>query len=459
MSDSKTIRCGQCNKLLKVPVKPQAVRVKCPQCQTVLQVPGTSPAPAPAPARATKPQGSFDFGDLPSAQASNQNLPFNQGPLGSAPATPSATTRYAPQRNGGTNRAGGQSQPKRPGGVPTFVYVLLGIFIVLPLFCCGGLGVLGLILPRPNANRIPRTTPAVSNGPATPLQTMVPASTVSGLPSLDAIEKTFPSGVKSYFVKLTGDPNVVASQMAMRVYIPPGEHSAGSLPCVLVAPAGTSLLHGVTFGPNEDYHDETLPYAEAGMVVIQYSLDGPLPESAESSEQAMVTAIAEAYPRFRDAGAGVANGRTAVEFATNKLTMVDPSRIYCAGHSSAANVALLLAANEPRINRCIAYAAAYDFESRMSDAISDPSFSSLLPGGPNFIRQSSPMNVVEKIRCPVMVFHARDDDNVPFSDAEKFVDALKRSGKEVNFVTANNGGHYSPMLSIGIPTAIQWLKN
>jgi dienelactone hydrolase len=246
--------------------------------------------------------------------------------------------------------------------------------------------------------------------------------------------------------------------MAMRIYIPAGEHSPQSLPCMLVAPAGTRMIHGAKVEPFGDYHDETLPYAEAGMVAILYSLDGPLSPLAETSEQVLMMEMMRNYPLFRDSGAGVVNGRTAIEYALAKLPMVDPQRIYCAGHSSAGNVSLLLAAHEPKISRCIAFAAAYDVELRLADAVSDPAFARIFPGSAGVLRVSSPKNAVGRYHCPLMVFHAKDDDNVPFSDAVQFVDQLKSAQKEVNFVTADRGGHYQPMLQQGIPAAIAWLK-
>lgn len=57
-----------------------------------------------------------------------------------------------------------------------------------------------------------------------------------------------------------------------------------------------------------------------------------------------------------------------------------------------------------------------------------------------------------------MVFHARDDSNVPFSDAEAFVAKLKTAGKSVTFETTPDGDHYQSMIDPGIPTAIAWLN-
>ena len=53
--------------------------------------------------------------------------------------------------------------------------------------------------------------------------------------------------------------------------------------------------------------------------------------------------------------AGLANARTALEFALAKVPKLDAKRIYVAGHSSAATLALLFASHEPRIKACAAW--------------------------------------------------------------------------------------------------------
>ncbi len=57
---------------------------------------------------------------------------------------------------------------------------------------------------------------------------------------------------------------------------------------------------------------------------------------------------------------------------------------------------------------------------------------SLFSGIAEFVKLTSPMNQVNKFRNPVFVFHARDDSNVPFADAEKFVSQMKAAGKALH---------------------------
>jgi hypothetical protein len=61
-------------------------------------------------------------------------------------------------------------------------------------------------------------------------------------------------------------------------YLPERKAEDGSLPCVLVAPAGTALINGMDLSDGD--RPEQLPYARAGMVVVAYSLSGPVPIEA-----------------------------------------------------------------------------------------------------------------------------------------------------------------------------------
>ena len=104
-------------------------------------------------------------------------------------------------------------------------------------------------------------------------------------------------GVVHELVTAPGTKIPVGTVMAR--LLAPGEAAPQSLPCVLVAPAGTPLLYGNRLD-GEDYHDETLPYAEAGLVALMYELHGGVsnPETAGDPE------IRAGYLQFRAAAAG-----------------------------------------------------------------------------------------------------------------------------------------------------------
>jgi len=238
----------------------------------------------------------------------------------------------------------------------------------------------------------------------------------------------------------------------MRVYLPAGDLQPKSIPCVLIAPAGSTLLQGNSID-DPDYHDETLPYAEAGMAVVNFSLDGGILEVDSN----IAVQLTSAYLRFRAALAGVVNGRNAVEFALAKIPSVDPKRIYTAGHSSAGTAALLLAAHEPRLAGSIGFAPCSDLEARLGELNGFVS-RTFLYDLTQFIKQTSPKTHVSQINCPVFLFHAEDDGNVPVEDTRSFASELKRLGKTVELKIVPTGDHYDSMIKEGVPAAIEWLK-
>ena len=271
-------------------------------------------------------------------------------------------------------------------------------------------------------------------------------------PQRPTFQPSFPSGVQLARTRLTGSGP--GEQTQMNIYLPAGEHAARSLGCVLVAPAGTNLLVGNALDGG-DYHDETLPYAEAGFVTIQYSLDGPVLdlESASDGE------FSAAYKLFKAAGAGTLNTRCVIEFVKARLPEVDQARIYTAGHSSAGTVSLLAGEYHPDVAGCIAYAPCSDTEAFHEDISGAFGVNLLLPGITEFDRRFSPIGNVQKLKCPLFVFQARDDSVVEAGETKRFVDQARVHNNQVEYVEVDFGEHYDSMIQQGIPRAVQWLKH
>lgn len=312
--------------------------------------------------------------------------------------------------------------------------------------------------PAPAAATPPPATP-LSSTPATPTaedaQSLFDINAVP-LPEFPQLgtEKILPGGVAVSQVDLATanrGSNTPGSGMSLRVYRPVGTVEDHSLPCILVAPAGTNLMVGNNLD-DEDYHDETLPYALSGMVVVAYSLDGGIDLKSATNVQ-----LLNADQQFRSAAAGVVNGRNALEFALEQLPEVDPNRIYSAGHSSAGTLSLLLAEHESRLAGCIAYAPCTDVPARLQQFTSLPE-SKILPGLNAFLARSSPTTHIDQINCRVFLFHAQDDTNTPISESRDFKNRLTAAGKTVRLVEASSGDHDDSMVKEWIPRAIEWLK-
>ncbi len=397
------IDCPECDKTYRLPDSAAGKKFRCKECETAISVP---------------------LDDVEELDYADEDEP----PVRRKPAA---------------------KKPKRKKSKPSSIWST-----PLPWIGIGGGGFLALILlvAIVSAGRkIGSNTSVASTGQADALFPVAQVP-VPSFPELTAPRILQPSGVRMWFVKLPPS-STPGHSMAFRVYLPPTDAPDRSLPCVLVAPAGSNLLVGNDMDA-DDYHAETLPYAEAGMAVIFYSLDGGLADLQNASN----AQLKAGYTKFRAAHAGVVDGRNALEYVVAKLPQVDPKKIYTAGHSSAGTVSLLMAEHEPRLAGSIAYAPCTDVEARLADAVSNWTVRSLLPDLQNFLKQSSPKTHVSHIGCPVFVFHANDDSNVNVSESRDFVNRLKAAGKQVDFQTVPFGDHYDSMVKQGIPAAISWLK-
>ncbi len=414
------IVCPDCTTQLLVPVSAAGKRTRCPNCKIPVRVPQyftatpihlPKPAPAPAPAYATAPAA-------PSFQ-----------PGYAYPTAPKRTTKKKTSRSGSSSGSGGMR-------ILLIGSICIGVLFGGGLLLVAGLAVLG------------RQTIATLSPSAVPIPQLPELSVATSIP-----------GTNSTFQFLQIQQGSGPGQsMQFRVYLPATQYAPASIPCVLLAPAGTNMLHGNPLDAG-DYHDEALPYCEAGMAVVCYSLDGEMTADPSAGDRAFGLALATGYRQFTAAKAGVVNGRNALEFALAKLPQVDPKQIYCAGHSSAATVSLLMAAHDDRLAGAIAYAPVTDLNIRIGEIAEDRSVRAILPGVKTYLRTGSPITYVDRYKCPLFVFHARDDSNEPFQNTETFVNQLKSQSAKVNFAVVDSGDHYDSMIVAGIPQAIQWIRN
>lgn len=342
---------------------------------------------------------------------------------------------------------GPQPQQKGKGGGSMILWIVLAVLgggTLLTCVCCGGGAYYFTSAPVVSASaKQPFNVAAV---PVPPLPDRGAAVPLAGEPDVQLFRGSLGPG--------NGFPATPGHGGNIWVYLPKGNHAPGSLPCVLITGAGTTLLHGLEWGELDQGgdSDEHLPYVRAGFAVVAYELDGPLDEFGDDEK-----AMQRAYNAFRAAQAGLVNARNALEFTLAKVPEVDPKRIYAAGHSSAGTAALLFAEHEPRLAGCVAFAPCLDLMERFSP-VGVRGLSFLLPGLADFAVQSSPKTHEARLNCPVFLFHGEDDSNVPCADSRACERRLKALGKNVTLQTALQGDHYDSMIDLGIPMAINWLK-
>ncbi len=230
----------------------------------------------------------------------------------------------------------------------------------------------------------------------------------------------------------------------------PATMKEDSLPCILIAAAGTRMFHGMDLGDGDV--PEHLPYVKAGFAVVAYSLSGPWPADPVTD-----AGVIKASTSFIQSQGGLNDAIAALRLAKEKHPFLNNSHIYAAGHSSAAVVALNLAQKLPLLRGCIAYAPAPDLEQRFGAKVI-ANLDTGIPGFRRFVEENSPFRNAEQIHCPVLLFNALDDSKIPPDTINAYVERLQKAGKTVKHVEVPTGDHYDSMLDEGIQQGIQWIK-
>ncbi len=261
-------------------------------------------------------------------------------------------------------------------------------------------------------------------------------------------EQDTKAALKEGSVKIR-DVNVTGAGGSTHIRIvTPTSASITKAPVVFVAPAGTRLFHGNALSEGDTA--ELVPYAKAGMIAVGYELDGNMAGN-QPNDQEMKSAL----KAFRASNGGLRNAQQAMDYVLANIPIANPEKIYVAGHSSAANVAIHIAANDPRIKACAAFAPSGDVVGRLSEYME--LLERVAPGEKDFLSRTSPINEIVRVKCPIMLFHAQDDENVPISDHEAL--AAKVSGRtDMLNVVVPHGGHYNSMIKEGMPQAIKWFR-
>jgi dienelactone hydrolase len=237
--------------------------------------------------------------------------------------------------------------------------------------------------------------------------------------------------------------------MKLWVYLP-DPLPAGRMPCILIAPAGSKMVHGMALGDGD--RAEHVPYVRKGFAVLSYEMDGDLPENPSEAQ------FATAIMAFRKADWGLANAKAAIDYAGARAPQIDMARVYSVGHSSAGTVSLQIAAKEPRIAACVAFAPVCSTTDWLNKLRVKRALENLQRGIWKELEDASPDRNTENLKCPTMLFTAEDDSIVPSANVVAYAGQLQKTNNQVKLVTVKSGGHYDSMIKQGIPAAITWLQ-
>ncbi len=202
------------------------------------------------------------------------------------------------------------------------------------------------------------------------------------------------------------------------------------VPCLFYNPAGATAFSGKSAGTAEI--DPMLPYVKAGFAVVIYGTDGG---TVEITERTSIRSLAKQADQYARAHAGLINARHAIDFVLQEFPQIDAKRLYTIGHSSGGKQALLVAAADPRIAGCVAWAPGCrvsDEEAQLLNSLGR--IQRDLPI--SLLEQSNPMLFAERIKVPLLLVHSSSDEMVPSDDVLGFGERV--SGADVLAVPSQN---------------------
>ncbi len=203
-------------------------------------------------------------------------------------------------------------KPQAAKSSSKLLWILLSIFGGGFLLCCGVCGGAALWFSR---------FPAVGEEAREPFEyasVPIPSFEKGEFIEVDEVPETYQ--VRQIILgDGTGYGNVPGLNGVLWHYGPKEIAKGTKLPCVLIAPAGSTLLTGMELGDGDA--TEHIPYLKAGFAVIAYSLDGPSLSNPPDIP---------AYEAYSQARGGLVNARNALEYAIQQPE-IDPKRIFVAG--------------------------------------------------------------------------------------------------------------------------------
>ncbi|MBG9792731.1 peptidase S9 [Paenibacillus dendritiformis] len=132
-----------------------------------------------------------------------------------------------------------------------------------------------------------------------------------------------------------------------------------------------------------------------------------------------------------------------------QLPFVDERRISIMGFSRGAINASRTAASAPGIHRLILWSGVSDLAQTYEERVDLRRMLKRVLGGTPArqeaaFRLRSPIHLAERIRCPVLLIHGTEDEQVPYAHAVRMRDKLASLGKECTLHAYAGEGHLFP---------------
>ncbi|WP_096201779.1 alpha/beta hydrolase family protein [Bacillus sp. FJAT-45350] len=132
------------------------------------------------------------------------------------------------------------------------------------------------------------------------------------------------------------------------------------------------------------------------------------------------------------------------------FSFIDSSDISVMGFSRGSINATLLSIKEPTIRNLILWSGVSDLTDTYEERVDLRRMLKRVIGGtpnklPDSYQSRSPIKLVEKIQCPVLIIHGTEDEQVLYSHGIKMYNQLNSLDKEVDIQKYSDYGHHYPL--------------
>jgi dipeptidyl aminopeptidase/acylaminoacyl peptidase len=231
--------------------------------------------------------------------------------------------------------------------------------------------------------------------------------------------------------------NRAGAEIECRVWFPPSFDRTKKHPLLLE-------IHG---GPQGVFYDAFAPQhqipATAGYVVLAVN-----PRGSSSYGLSFTSAVHADW-----GGEDYEDLMSAVDEMCTR-PYVDPGRLVVGGYSYGGFMSSWVVGHTDRFKAAVVGAPVTNLDSFFGTSDIGISFGEVQWGGgrferPEWYREHSPVNYASKVTAPVLLMHGEDDRRCPIEQSEQYFVALKRLGKEVEFVRFPGCSH--GLLRLGHP--------
>lgn len=223
----------------------------------------------------------------------------------------------------------------------------------------------------------------------------------------------------------------------------------GQIPCLIWTPTSMAWKLGGRLG-REDKEQMEL-FAKAGIGVVAFDVPGAWEDNATLDE------LGAELDRHMEALGGVKTGRSVLDFVLARIPQVDPDRIWAAGEGPAATLALLLAQADGRVRAVVAFDPVTDMAAYAQSEEMGFLFH-LRPQLKDFLLARSPGTGLDRLRCPVLLYHDTFSHAGNFSSLEVFYMHCLRYQKDVAMVDTLDVDPVHAGLGLRTSRALAWFK-